>query len=553
MLGHDRGHVGPMVLDGRASIRRQVRERLGRPAGRSVVRVGVGHDAFGPRRQRQQVGEPRRRGVERPDRSEGLDVAVMLAEHRHRPVDVGARPTAGVLQVGPGRQRDRPADRQADRQRRIPPGPPDRQRTPVDQPHHRVVARCGDRPVVPEHRIGQRPEKCERPGVVDADRLAGVVGRGEHERLTRFDQETVERRRGQHHPQHRIARRHRRRDRGVVAGLEQHDGPSRRHQQFGLVGVDMGQLPSRGQVGHQHRERLVGSMLAGPQAGHRGIVGGVAGQVVATDPFDRHRLTGAEATADLVDGRSGRRGASLDQRGGRRRTVSRQAETGPAVVAGDRLGVVPTVVGVAVFLGTARTQREAVHRRARPVVGEAGDDRVARAAVGAGDEGVPEPTVGRIVHLRHTGGAGGGVGRDQGHPRLVEVGLDDAEPLEAVPAVERCAAAHERQHHRQRRRVGHEAATEVGQLRRRPLGLDHHPAGVIRDGAPHPEGEGEPMHEGSEPDPLHDPADLEVFALTPHGHHGDAGSTPPDRRSHRVTRLLPESATARTPRCRAVP
>ena len=85
---------------------------------------------------------------------------------------------------------------------------------------------------------------------------------------------------------------------------------------------------------------------------------------------------------------------------------------GPHVGAGVRLGVEAAVGRVLVLRLAARAHREAGHRRARPVVGDAAHDREARAAVGAVDERVAVAAVGGVEQLAQAVVAGGGVGRD---------------------------------------------------------------------------------------------------------------------------------------------
>ena len=67
-----------------------------------------------------------------------------------------------------------------------------------------------------------------------------------------------------------------------------------------------------------------------------------------------------------------------------------------------------------VFGGARLAHRERRHGRQRPVVGHVPDDGEPGAAVGAVDERVPEPPVGRIGELAQAVRAGRGVRRDQG-------------------------------------------------------------------------------------------------------------------------------------------
>ena len=89
-----------------------------------------------------------------------------------------------------------------------------------------------------------------------------------------------------------------------------------------------------------------------------------------------------------------------------------QLKLGTTVRAGNRLRVVAPVRGVGVFALTLVAHAEMAHRCARPVVRERLDDGVARAALGAVNEGVAVSPVVRVAQLSATGRAGGEVGED---------------------------------------------------------------------------------------------------------------------------------------------
>src|SRR5262249_26104327 len=74
----------------------------------------------------------------------------------------------------------------------------------------------------------------------------------------------------------------------------------------------------------------------------------------------------------------------------------------PADVAGDRLGRESATFGDAALPLAVGAEREAGHARLRPVVGHAVDDRVTRAAIGAGGEGVAPAPVVRVKDLMTT-------------------------------------------------------------------------------------------------------------------------------------------------------
>ena len=71
----------------------------------------------------------------------------------------------------------------------------------------------------------------------------------------------------------------------------------------------------------------------------------------------------------------------------------------PADWAGDWLGMVAPVKRIRVFGSAVLTHDETGHRGFLPVVGEGFDDCIARAAIGAVDEGIAEPSIRGIQHF----------------------------------------------------------------------------------------------------------------------------------------------------------
>ena len=64
-----------------------------------------------------------------------------------------------------------------------------------------------------------------------------------------------------------------------------------------------------------------------------------------------------------------------------------------------RLGVIAAVFDVVVFPVAVRAHREGAHRGLGPVIGHVLDDREARAAVRAVDEGIAVAAVGRVAQF----------------------------------------------------------------------------------------------------------------------------------------------------------
>ncbi len=279
---------------------------------------------------------------------------------------------------------------------------------------------------------------------------------------------------------------------------------------MGRLGVaHLGEAAGSVEVRDHDGERLVGTVLALPEALDRGIVGRVTGEVVATESLDRDRSAGA-------DRRQRRReGVGIP----RRRVVGECAarvQHRPALVTADRLGVVPAVGRVAILGRAGVAHVECRHRGVRPVVREIADDREARAAVRAGDEGVAEPTVVRVVHLGDAVVADRRVGRDQGSAAGHAATLDDPETSFVGGRARR---SRHRFDPREWRCLGDEAPGELVDARLRSRHLDEHAGRVVAD-EPVEAGLGrQTVHERPEPDTLHDPRHLDPLTIGAPRHH----------------------------------
>ena len=147
-----------------------------------------------------------------------------------------------------------------------------------------------------------------------------------------------------------------------------------------------------------------------------------AGQVIAADALDRQHRPPASR---LRGGVHGVGTAGRARRGSPSR--SEQLRARPACGAGVRLRVKAPVAGIVVLGLALRAHRESGHRRRRPVVGHAADDREARPAVRAVDERVAEAAVGRVAQLGEAVVAGRRVRRHQCVGVTLADALDDAE------------------------------------------------------------------------------------------------------------------------------
>ena len=128
--------------------------------------------------------------------------------------------------------------------------------------------------------------------------------------------------------------------------------------------------------------------LRARSARDRSLVVRAAGEVEAAEALDRDDRAVAQRHA------AARRVAGSCEPASRTSSAPR-----PAGRAGVRLGVEAAVAGSSYSARQRRAHREARHRRQRPVVGDAADDREPRAAVRAVDERVAVAAVGGVEQL----------------------------------------------------------------------------------------------------------------------------------------------------------
>jgi hypothetical protein len=203
-------------------------------------------------------------------------------------------------------------------------------------------------------------------------------------------------------------------------------------------------------------------MLATAQPRHRRLVGGIDGEVVATEAFDRNDLADTQSSDRDVDRVAGDQPSS---------TVECH-ESWSTRWAAHRLRMESPVGRVVVLRLTRPAHREASHRRTRPVVGDVADDRVARTAIGAVGERVAEAALGGLADLSHAVRTATGVGGDQGiaaNRRLARNDHEAGGPANSrqVPAVNPIDA-------REWWRITDQPIDEVDQQVRRSLDLDEH-------------------------------------------------------------------------------
>ena len=274
-------------------------------------------------------------------------------------------------------------------------------------------------------RVREAGEPDQRLRVVTDQGLAGEVARGHHQEGGRTlervvgEQQLVERGVGQEHAEVRVPRRHRGRHAGAGQAGHQQDRPAVTRQD-GLLGRgDGGHGVGHVQVASHHGERLAAAQLAATQFRDRHLVSGVAGQVVATQPFDGDDPSGSQQRAG---------GAHCITTDAVLCAGGVQPQRRPAVGAGDGLRVEAAVGRVVVLCPAGVAHGERRHRGGRAVVRKPCDDRVAGPAVGAADERVTVAAVRRVVQLGGTVRAHRHVGRDQGPRGAAHRGAGDAKP-----------------------------------------------------------------------------------------------------------------------------
>ena len=143
----------------------------------------------------------------------------------------------------------------------------------VDDPHHRVVARHVDGPVVVEYHVGESGQLLGGVVVGVTDGLVGTVGAGQHDRFRWGDpgaghlcqQQVMDRRVRQHQADQRVTGSDSCGDRRVDSALQQHHWPGRTGQNRGFGRTDLGVAARDLKVAHQDGEGLAAAGLALPQ------------------------------------------------------------------------------------------------------------------------------------------------------------------------------------------------------------------------------------------------------------------------------------------------
>lgn len=531
VLGQHRSDVGVMVLHGdggHGPFRRQFR-----PVARAEeFRMQVVGDE--PRLDVQHLPQMGHRLDHRLTGGGVVEIAHMLGNEGF----VTAGQAHGVLEVAAQRQHRRTAAGELDGTRYVTPSTTNELLRWVIGgfgSHHRIITAHQDLAVVKEEGIGDAGEALQRHMVSDDQRLAAGVGAGHHQhqrlRLREpgepvgpagrlVEQQVLQRRMGQHHAQPGESRRHAVQllvDDALLA--QQHDGALRRREQDLCAAADIAPLRRRHRVGDHHREGLLLALLAVAQPRHRLGITRVTGEMEAAQALD-----GDDLAAQHARHRSGNRVYA------RHRHALRieQHQAGAAIRTGVGLGVEAAMLRRLVLAQTGRALRERRHAGGGAVVGQRARQRVARAALGAVDEGVTVAPVRGVEKLRQAVGAHRRVVADGGvHGGIGTVALEDGKAVGV--GLYRAAFLADLIHSRQGRRVAAQPLAQLGDGRGAPLDLDVHAGAVVA----HPAGDAQflrqAINEGPEAHALHHAAHADADADGPglalgsrHQHAGSA-------------------------------
>ena len=266
-----------------------------------------------------------------------------------------------------------------------------------------------NRPVMHQQQIRNFAQTLHGLLFIDADRLiAQIAAGGNHRKAQSPHQQMMQRRVGQHHAQHRIARRNRRCQRGCRRELLRRTstiGDSGERSRRSSSGVSSHSRSTSSAAGNISANGFSSRCLRSRRPAHRVLVARVHHQVEAAQSLYADNL----ALPDRLGGLFQRRFAPRQHRA----RHAPELELRAALRAGIGLGVESAVCRVAVLARALGAHRELLHRRARPVVGQRLDDGVARSAVGAVGKRIAEAPVARVEDFAQALRAGRDVGHHQ--------------------------------------------------------------------------------------------------------------------------------------------
>jgi hypothetical protein len=511
--------MGVMVLDREKGQRRGKPDRQGevpgggplRPDRRGVVRVQIVGD--GDRLRLIQAEEIHDHALEGP---EGL--------HRVQVSDVGAQEDLaadaegdGVLEVPAHGQQGGQRPAQEDGQRREAASPTEDAGLPPHPDHHAVVGVAGDGAVVDQKSVGDAGQPLEGLPLVGADGLVGQVAAGGHHGEVQLpQQQMVQRRVGEHHPQVGVPGGHVRGHRGSGPAGEQHDGGLRPGEQRLDLRRGLAHRANLIEVPGHQGEGLVAAGLAGSQPRDGLLVPRVDHEVESPQPFDGHDLARAQSGRCPAQRRvppgdpavfphlKGEVRVVLPIRiGGGLPRVEREGRAAARTRVG--LGVEPAVQRVLILRLAVRAHAEPAHGGVRPVVGQGLHDGPARSAIGAVGERIAIAAIGGVQDLGEAARACGDIREDQ--DRFLPFPLAVAD-LEASVAGRVQREGMKMMDAGAGRGFPGEALQEARQGVRGAFHLDEHPLGIIPDPPGQAQLGGQPVDVRTEPHALHGALDL---------------------------------------------
>ena len=305
---------------------------------------------------------------------------------------------------------------------------------------------------------------------------------------SRVEQQMMHRRIGQHHAEMREAGRDRqararRRDPASARSARSADASNARSA-LGRLGDTM---PSDAALATMTANGLASRALRRRSAATAASFARVAHQMKAADPLQRDDSAGAQQP---------RRSSSIAW-------LRRGPQCGQAIGSAWKR----RFAGSRIVARTGRAHGETRHRRSAAGHRAAARDGVARAAMGAVDEGIEMKAARRIEQFVEAVLAGRGVGGDAGASPRRRCSPRSRSPSRRVGATARSR----RVDPRQRRRLAPQRGDELADAR--ALDLDQHAVGVVGDEAAERVAARQPIDERAEADALHRAAHAQAEAL----------------------------------------
>ncbi|MNV42263.1 hypothetical protein D3C71_1339320 [compost metagenome] len=264
-----------------------------------------------------------------------------------------------------------------------------------------------------------------------------------------------------------------------------------------------------GKGAHHYRQRLALTPLERSQSGNTLFISGITYQVIAPHPLDRNQRPRLQGAGGFEQG--------ILVLGQRIAVAAAPAEVGPAFGAAHRLGVVASVQRVFIGRRAARAHGKVGHGGVGAVVGEAADDGVARAAVGAVGKGVVVVAILRVGHIVGARLAHPLIRRDGNRGRALLLACLDMKDSVVVgimfgvsisgqiPLADMIDTA-------ERRRQFPQFAGKAGQLLGGALGAYSDAAGIVQHIAGKVVAQCQPVDEGAKTDSLHYAVDMKFAA-----------------------------------------